>query len=345
MFIFGGCKYCKKCWDEPEEFVEPQSLGPRERVESFGTEDGSNCAQIAQPAEPVPTPTQATAPTVVKPFQIICKSCNNKGIDLFGNPCTCEHGQKPVVATGHPSKAEPEPKVTADQPEAVLPPAEAPREDPPGNKSLLGPTNRIFIEALSLGSDSRVVSMKRCKFVEGLENFTGILDQMGGGMGSYLETNTKKLRNSKASASEEDYRAWMRSELPVHAAAGYKGYVDDSAWMANLWIWWTLEFFVEFFAAIIESTSSMKICAEEVHKKTLYNHQNFFQRTAFTTAMKKLPDSNAIIAKFQGDGTSDDVLRDVATFVSLGRPLVSYLGELNGEVDYLMQSEKKAKSK
>lgn len=102
---------------------------------------------------------------------------------------------------------------------------------------------------------------------------------------------------------------------------------------------------MEFLAGIIESTSSMNICAEEVHKKTLYNHQNFFQRTAFTTAMKKLPDRNAIIAKFQGDGTSDDVLREIATFVSLGRPLVSYLGELNGEVDYLMQSEKKAKSK
>merc|ERR1719237_1585114 len=144
--------------------------------------------------------------------------------------------------------------------------------------------------------------MKRSRFVEGLENFAGILDQMGGGMGSCvldqmgggmgscLETNTKKLRNSKASASEEDYRAWMRSELPVHAAAGYKGYVDDSAWMANLWLWWTMEFFVEFFSAIAESNSDMKARVDEAYKKTLYLHHNFFQRSLFTAAMKKLPE-------------------------------------------------------
>jgi len=216
-------------------------------------------------------------------------------------------------------------------------------KDPPGNKSLMGPLNIIFSEALSLGSDGQVVSMKRSGFVKGMENLTALLDQLSGGMGSYIENNVKKLLNSKASASEEDYQAWMRSELPVHAAAGYKGYVDDSAWMANLWIWWTLEFFVEMFAGVVESTSSMKVCADEAFKKTLYNHQNFFQRTAFTTAMKALPDRNALIAKFQGDETPDDVLLDIATFVSLGRPLCSYLGEINGQVDNLLQSEKKAK--
>merc|ERR1719468_1424664 len=164
-------------------------------------------------------------------------------------------------------------------------------------------------------------------------------------MGSYMEKNVKALRNSKASASEEDYRAWMLSELPVHAAAGYKGYVDDTAWMSNLWIWWTMEFFVEWFAGIVEGKSSTKACAEEVYKKTLYNHQNFFQRTAFTAGFKRLPDRNACIAKIQGNGTPDDVVHDLATMVSYARPLLIYLGERNSEVDNLLKSEKKAKGK
>mmetsp|Transcript_54431 Transcript_54431/g.105165 ORF Transcript_54431/g.105165 Transcript_54431/m.105165 type:complete len:169 (+) Transcript_54431:1-507(+) len=168
---------------------------------------------------------------------------------------------------------------------------------------------------------------------------------MGGGMGSCLETNTKKLRNSKASASEEDYRVWIRSELPVHAAAGYKGYVDNSAWMANLWIWRTLDFFVELFAGLVESTSEIKVCANDAYKKTLCNHHNFFQRAAFTAAMKILPDRKTFFVKFQGDGTRDDIHRNIITFVSLGRPLVNYLGEVNSEVATLMQSEKKAKGK
>merc|ERR1712008_74229 len=91
--------------------------------------------------------------------------------------------------------------------------------------------------------------------------------------------------------------------------------------------------FVELFAAVVETTSSIKVLAAEVHNRTLYNHQNFFQRTAFTTAMKQLPDRNGLLEKLKGEGTPDDVLRDIATFASLGRPLVTYLGEVNGEVE------------
>jgi len=303
----------------------------------------TQAAAAAAARVPVITPTQGATPVVVDP-----PVEGEAGTDIIGVRMSVE---VPAVVpgnhalTGHPPNAEPELMITADQPQAADSPAEALKEDPPGDKSLMGPLNIIFSETLSLGSDGRVVSMKRSGFVKGMQNFTALLDQLGGGMGSYIENNVKKLQNSKASASEEDYQAWMRSELPVHAAAGYKGYVDDSAWMGNLWIWWTLEFFVEMFAGVVESTSSMKVCADEAFKKTLYNHQNFFQRTAFTTAMKKLLDRNALIAKFQRDGTPDDVLLDVATFVSLGRPLCTYLGEINGQVDNLLQSEKKAKGK
>jgi len=371
MFLFGGCACCKNCWDEPEEFVEPASNaternGPVKPVPTQAASPvvidpplqitcrscnntgidifGKHCAceigqklaakQVVADGHPAKVEPQAVAdgqPAKVEPEPVADSNLTKKEIE--------------PVADSQLVKTEPEPEVAANQPEAANPPAEAPIGNPPGNKSLLGPTNRIFSEALSCSSDGQVVSMKRTEFVEGVESIAELLDQLGGGMGSYLVTNTKKLRNSKASASEEDFRAWMRSELPVHAAAGYKGYVDESAWMANLWIWWTLEFFVELFAGVVESTSDMKVCADEAYKKTLYNHQNFFQRTAFQAAMKKLPDRAGVTVKFQGDATPDDVFRDVATFISLGRPLVRYLGEINEEVDTLLQSEKKAKGK
>jgi hypothetical protein len=282
-------------------------------------------AQHEQKPVVAAAPTPAAAPVVVVPAQ---------------------HEQKPLETTVHPPAAEPEPKATADQPEAASLPAEAPQEDPPGNKSLVGPSNRSLSEALSLGSDGRLVSLNRRGFLEFMDSTTALLDLVSGGsIGSYLQPNIKKMRNSKASASEDNYRAWMLSELPVHAAAGYKGYVDNSAWMANIWTWWTLEFFIELFAGIVESTSSMKVLAAEVHNRTLYNHQNFFQRTAFTTGMKQLPDRNGLLGKLHGEGTPDDVLRDLATLVSLGRPLITYLGEVNGAVENLLQAEKKAKGK
>merc|ERR1719221_693727 len=107
-------------------------------------------------------------------------------------------------------------------------------------------------------------------------------------MGDHLLSNTEKLRRSKASKGESSYGPWLLSELPVHAANGYKGYVDDSAWMANLWIGWSMEFFVEMFAEIHEGQET-KAAVDAAYRKTLCNHHNFFQRAAFNTAVKSLP--------------------------------------------------------
>merc|ERR1712060_578627 len=69
-----------------------------------------------------------------------------------------------------------------------------------------------------------------------------------------------KLRRSKADANLTGYKEWLLSELPVHGPS-YKEYVDDSAWMANLWIGWTLEFFVEMFAKLHGGRVSHIPCA------------------------------------------------------------------------------------
>merc|ERR1719410_2767546 len=68
-------------------------------------------------------------------------------------------------------------------------------------------------------------------FVDGLEAMCQALDKMGGNMGSYLQTNIEKLRKSKADSSKTAYKEWILSEVHVQTAKGYRGYVDDSAWM------------------------------------------------------------------------------------------------------------------
>merc|ERR1719401_1723904 len=129
-------------------------------------------------------------------------------------------------------------------------------------------------------------------------------------MGSHIEGNVQKLRKSKADPNKEGYRDWLLSELPVHEATGYKEYVDESAWMANLWIGWTLEFFVEFFAALHDGKDT-KQSVDLAYKNTLYNHHNFFQRTAFMTAVRQLPSRDDIFAKLKGPGSPADVQRDL----------------------------------
>uniref|UniRef100_A0A7S3SRW2 Glycolipid transfer protein domain-containing protein n=1 Tax=Strombidinopsis acuminata TaxID=141414 RepID=A0A7S3SRW2_9SPIT len=161
-------------------------------------------------------------------------------------------------------------------------------------------------------------------------------------MGSYLLLNTKKLRASKASPEIPNYRAWCLSELPVHAATGYKSYVDDSAWMANLWLGWTMEFFVEMFALLHEGRDT-KASVEIAYKQTLEQHHNFFQRTAFQQAVKQLPVRQKMIAALQGSSAKSlDVVRDMGDFVAFGRPIVRFCLQLNEELSSRMTEERKA---
>lgn len=180
----------------------------------------------------------------------------------------------------------------------------------------------------------------RIPFVDALEAYVAVLDQVSGGqMGRYLTNNIKKLRSSKAKQAELDYRAWLLSELPVHKSTGYKSYVDDSAWMGNLWLGWTLEFFVEMFALVHEGKDT-KTSVDRAYEQTLYNHMSFFERQSFTMAMSQLPARKKMLEMLRGDADAEDVKRDIGTFVSLGRSVVRTMIQLNGEVEQRMTQER-----
>lgn len=218
---------------------------------------------------------------------------------------------------------------------------------------LLGPTLRGFRAAVadwSAGATSdsdALAEVQRAPFVEGLDAFSKLLDSVGGSMGSYLKENVDKLSSSKASASIPGYRDWLLSELPVHAATGYRSYADPSAWMANLWIGWNLEFFVEFLADIYEGKNTKK-SAELAYKRSLTKHHNMFQRAAFTAAIGRLPDREKLLRLLQGSDSAEgpvDVLADINELIYIGRALYKFCDRLNVELGDCMEKERKAKSK
>jgi len=133
----------------------------------------------------------------------------------------------------------------------------------PRRPSLLTPA-LLGLEAAMAGhldvASGGVLELDRFPLIEGLVAYAQALDALGGGMGGFLQTNIDKLRKSKADASLTGFREWMLSELPVHAANGYRGYVDDSAWMANLWVWWTMEFFCGILRAAVRGLGHQARC-------------------------------------------------------------------------------------
>jgi len=210
------------------------------------------------------------------------------------------------------------------------------------NHCLLWPVVERFESAIGpAGAAGEAKEVQREPFVDGLQEYATLLDKMGGSMGSYLETNIKKLRNSKADKGKQGYRDWLLSELPVHEAKGYREYVDDSAWMANLWLGWTLEFFVEFFALLSEGKET-KQSADAAYRSTLYAHHNFFQRNAFMAAVGRLPKREDLLASFKGAASLRDTERDLASFVALGRPIVKFCLRTNDMLDKRLQEERKA---
>lgn len=192
------------------------------------------------------------------------------------------------------------------------------------------------------GEAAELAEASREPFISGLEALVQALDKMGGNMGSYLQTNITKLRNSKADASKTGYKEWLLSELPVHGATGYKGYVDDSAWMGNLWMAWTLEFFVEFFA-LLHKGKDTKSSVDGAYRKSLYNHHNFFQRTTFTAAVTQIPAREQLCKSLQGVASDAEVQRHMGDFVALGRRLVKFSLQMNETLDKRMQAERNAK--
>lgn len=236
-----------------------------------------------------------------------------------------------------PSVIGKEPKLTIDP--SV--PSAGPASQGPG-ASVLGPVVQHFESAIGPASVAcEATEVQRAPLVDGLQEYARVLDGLGGEMGSYLDLNIKKLRSSKADNARPGYRDWLLSELPVHQATGYTGYVDDSAWMANLWIGWTLEFFVEFFAHLHEGKDTNG-SASLAYERTLRKHHNFLQRTLFLRAVGRIPPREALLATLQGSGSASDVARDLGAFVALGRPLAAFLLRANDEMDRRMQQERKA---
>lgn len=208
---------------------------------------------------------------------------------------------------------------------------------PPSERGPLGCAMQLLQRAVVLETHGEVYEVQRTLFVEGLDALADALDKVGGNMGSYLKVNTTKLRKSKAASSEESYHEWLLTELPTHAVTNFKEYADDSAWMANLWIGWTLEFFVVWFA-LLHGGKDMKTSFDMAYKQTLQQHHTFFQRTAFTSAAKRLPSREKF---FQVLGDESDVARDVANFVAIGGPVVRFCSRINDEVSSLLQEERR----
>jgi len=212
---------------------------------------------------------------------------------------------------------------------------------PAATRGALWPVVERFESAVGpAGAAGSVAEVQRDPFVDGLQAYAGLLDKMGGSMGSYLETNIKKLKNSKADRTKPGYRDWLLSELPVHQASGYREYVDESAWMANLWLGWTLEFFVEFFAQLREGKET-KPSADVAYEKTLSHHHNFFQRNAFKAAVGRLPRREDILVALQGSASTSDAEQELAAFVAVGRPLVAFCLKTNEMLSNRLQEERK----
>lgn len=277
---------------------------------------------------------------------------NKVGMKVAGHRCVTLNEKARAACIAGKVEAEGRGILTAaEEVHASLPASQAtPPEPPPALRpaappsGLLGATIVGFraavapatLECLSTGlSTTPLLELQREPLLEGLDAFAIALDTLGGSMGSYLRTNIAKLRRSKASRSQAGYRPWLLSELPVHASTGYKCYADDSAWMANLWIGWSLEFFVELFAEL-EQGRETKESAEAAYNRSLYGHHNFFQRAAFKAAVGKLPARRDMPAS---------VLADVAEFVRLGRGVVEFCLRVNTELDERRQLERRYRSR
>jgi len=209
---------------------------------------------------------------------------------------------------------------------------------PSSQVGVLGPVIELFRASavLDLGGEAREV--RREPFVQGLEACAEVLNKLGGGMGNYLLTNTRKLRNSKAPVSEDSYGPWLLSEYPVHAATGYRGYVDDSAWMANLWIGWTMEFFVEFFALLSDGQETQQ-SVDAAYQQTLRAHHGLVQRAAFSAAVRQLPPRQDLLERLRGGAKKVAVERELGDFADIVRPLARFCIRTNEALQQRLQAE------
>jgi len=183
-----------------------------------------------------------------------------------------------------------------------------------------------------------VRGLRREPFFDALEASAGLLEErLGSGMGEYLSLNIVKFRRSPASLEETDYGLWLRSELPLHAANGYRDYVDASAWMANLWVGRYLEFMAEFFAQL-ETGCETSTAFLNAHTLTLQKHHNIFVSMAFRAGSLRLPSRADFLACCAGGAPHSVVMCDVADFVRIVRQVAIFCLEMDAELDSLGKS-------
>jgi hypothetical protein len=188
-------------------------------------------------------------------------------------------------------------------------------------------------------SGDKVQSLRKTAFINFLDVYAVTLDKLGGNLGTYLRTNVDKLRRSKASTTEEDYKAWLLSELPTHKATRFRSYVDDSAWMGNLWISWTLEFFNEFFA-LLQEGNDPRAGMETAYSTTLRNHHTLIQRGLMHQAMKRLTSKEQVFGALRGTADDEQVKRDLGALATIGRLVASYCMEMDNIVVARMSEER-----
>lgn len=159
-------------------------------------------------------------------------------------------------------------------------------------------------------------------------------------MGTHILKNTEKLKKCSHSPGEQVYTKWVMAELhtEMNKKNGYKNYTDDSAFMANLWLAWTMEFFLLMFDLLI--TKETQPAASDAYQKTLKNHHNWFQQTAFTQAVKQLPPKPKLLSMLQGEASKTAVDQDLAEFVKTLRPVVQLCLQLQEKCDKAMADQR-----
>mmetsp|Transcript_63591 Transcript_63591/g.110828 ORF Transcript_63591/g.110828 Transcript_63591/m.110828 type:complete len:458 (+) Transcript_63591:56-1429(+) len=213
----------------------------------------------------------------------------------------------------------------------------------------LGRTNKRLRNAVRFDRSGKVIAANKDKLIQSFEDFTAVLDKLGG-IGRFLSGNIKKMKNAKV-ASGDDYAQWLLSELPVHAAKQYKDVADPSAAVANMWIAWILEFFVECFANIQKGQETAE-SIDDAYKRTLSSHHNYVMRKAFLAGVSgQMPSRQQFLLLLRG-GSSDGgnrspaiqdptAIQEVEEFVKIGRGVVRYMKDLNDDVFQSLEAERR----
>jgi len=215
----------------------------------------------------------------------------------------------------------------------------------PGVTSKKGSTLAVITQnwrRAVVGDGSTATALMKTPLLLGSDGMVDVLNALSKGLGDYLKADLEKVRKSKAPELKDgdDYKQWLIGEMPVHAATRYRGYVDDSAFMGQLWVGRQLEFWVEVFAGL-KAGKGTKEAADAAYKGTLKKHHGMMQVAAFTGALKGLPDRKALMAALQGEAEESDLAADLEDFVSLGRPIAKYMLVLDKEIDGLRAQEQK----